>query len=766
MAALPQMTMADEGDAVATRVEAETAREGGSAEAQVTQETDVQENGVEGALAATAEAASTGEEKEAEEADVPPANVAHSSTLGQDNEWLQFIAESAGESEHSQPRRMTAIEFILQPFPYEKFYVPRGSQHEVVVQVKKSDQFIVWKFEVEDYDIDFAVHFLPTPDRRSRHTDPDAEVVLQIVHSTTRYIAAAGGGRPVEGMHKCSGPGTATLVWDNSYSRLRGKNIQYQVQAVHRNIMDSATAAADAFDEANRARIQREELARAAALGNGQLIVSTKMPTSSSSSYLLDTSTHLYRQLFADKLPSQSWLVSAPLDVAGKLASRLFGSPVTNESVEVPVGQNDEDDGEFESTHGDNEAKSLLEELNGLNMQLLERLESCEDSIAKLTVERDQERSRVHVAAVEKENLNAVLASKELGIEALRSEIQRINREREAWREIQQERDALLEEKHRWAMSDDFIPDEEEPRGRTDLDAETNNRLEHELGQAEATVLRLRAELGYPLTNHLTGTSTRLEKIAREMTATKKQYEDQMKASDDETNRLKQQVVKYRSQKRVLVAEIKNLQSQSEGQIAVAMAEANESRMVNRRLKKQNELLLTQIRSLVDDAREQEKKLQDEVEQKIKEAQLALQKLHQDGDSETSIEPAPSVKIASVPLPTIDNENLSADFDESTVPYTLSAADIALLNGHQGVATTERQTVRSSAPDSSASSMIVQGDAYSETDPYRARLTAFFQAKDPSMIPEIDNMLASYAGVEEMLFESLELKYSFLELNA
>lgn len=47
------------------------------------------------------------------------------------------------------------------------------------------------------------------------------------------------------------------------------------------------------------------------------------------------------------------------------------------------------------------------------------------------------------------------------------------------------------------------------------MDSESRIRLEHELGQAEASVLRLRAELGYSLTNHLTGTSTRLEKIAR-----------------------------------------------------------------------------------------------------------------------------------------------------------------------------------------------------------------------------------------------------------
>lgn len=69
-----------------------------------------------------------------------------------------------------------------------------------------------------------------------------------------------------------------------------------------------------------------------------------------------------------------------------------------------------------------------------------------------------------------------------------------------------------------WFQSDDFNDDEESEEAavrNNDMDSESRNRFEHELGQAEASVLRLRAELGYSLTNHLTGTSTRLEKIAR-----------------------------------------------------------------------------------------------------------------------------------------------------------------------------------------------------------------------------------------------------------
>lgn len=61
---------------------------------------------------------------------------------------------------------------------------------------------------------------------------------------------------------------------------------------------------------------------------------------------------------------------------------------------------------------------------------------------------------------------------------------------------------------------DDFIPDSHDP-SLIGVDTEVKMNLERELGQAEVNVLRLRAELGYSLSNHLTGTSTRLEKIAR-----------------------------------------------------------------------------------------------------------------------------------------------------------------------------------------------------------------------------------------------------------
>jgi hypothetical protein len=81
--------------------------------------------------------------------------------------------------------QMTAIDFLLQPFEYEKVHVQRGSKFELQLQVKSKDQVLVWKFDVEDYDIEFSVEFhVPSP------------MYTEIVHAATRYQATT---KPVEG---------------------------------------------------------------------------------------------------------------------------------------------------------------------------------------------------------------------------------------------------------------------------------------------------------------------------------------------------------------------------------------------------------------------------------------------------------------------------------------------------------------------------------------------------------------------------------------
>ena len=234
----------------------------------------------------------------------------------------------------------------------------------------------------------------------------------------------------------------------------------YQVQVVSSKIMESATAAADALDEAVQAGKARDR-ERDAALSTALIVSSASLPGANEPSG--------YAAYIPEVLAQQSWLLSAPINVAGHLASKLFGSQEV-----VPLARSQHNGG------SDSDARSLLQELNELNMQLMERMvrqlhdgtigahtltqplfcvllhshiqESHEDNIAKLTAERDQERSKTQMAIVEKENFANEVNAKEQELAAIAGELRRIQREREAWCEIQAERDALLEEKHRWAM--------------------------------------------------------------------------------------------------------------------------------------------------------------------------------------------------------------------------------------------------------------------------------------------------------------------------
>lgn len=265
------------------------------------------------------------------------------------------------------------------------------------------------------------------------------------------------------------------------------------------------------------------------------------------------------------------------------------------------------------------------------------------------------------------------------------------------------------------------------------------------------------------------------------MAGAKKQYEDQMKESEHETMQLKQQLIKFRCQKKVLVTEIRNMKTQTEGQVSVAMAEASEARMVNKRLKKQNELLLTQIRTLVDDSRESERKYHEQQQQmQRQQEQVRLQSQDETVEQGAHVfatrSPATSRELDLPRAVESDPQDESSQplekEDESTVPYTLSAADIALLNGRMmpPAKTTRKQSARGSKAETEAHDHEEQSSSSLERsrlehNPYRARLVTFFEERDPSMLGEVEEMLKSYKGVESSLFESLELKYSFMEIN-
>ncbi|KAF0698834.1 Aste57867_10558 [Aphanomyces stellatus] len=559
---------------------------------------------------------------------------------------------------------MTAIDFILQPFEYEIAHISRGSKFEAQLQVTLAGQSLVWKFEVEDYDIEFYAEFhTPFP------------MYTEIIHASTRYQTTS---KPIEGMYNCTRPGVVTLRWDNSYSRLRNKTVLYLAQVVDKNIMDSAFLAADALDHAMKG-----------GPSSGNFLRLQKSPplaprTNSGSSLVpsLDL-VQLTPQWFMDGLMQTT---TATAGYAAKLfGSRPLALPTAAAASEPTARQN-----------------SLMEELNGLNMQLLQRVERLEDSLAKIAVERDQALSRAQLAVARHDTDAAALVDKDGKLQAQRDEIERLCRERQNWPAIMAERDALLLEKHRWTMIDEFDTYTEQPMSPKDvahehLGDEERMALEKELGQAELTLLRVRAQLGYSLQQQLpVGGGGRLEQLAQDLAEAKSEYDDKAEQRALELAELNQQIVKYKSHKKVLVTELRNLKRETDGQVAVAMAEACEARMVNQRLKRQNELLLSQMRSMVDD----------------------------DKHKETRAEHV------------------------SPLPSTITAADIALLNGQPEVQHVKPADWKSLQPN-----------------PYRQRLVQFFEEYDKSQLEHVEDMLESYRGVEESLMESLQLKYRFHEIQ-
>lgn len=147
----------------------------------------------------------------------------------------------------------------------------------------------------------------------------------------------------------------------------------YQAQVVSNEIMESATTAADALDEALKAKRKERDDALAASLSTA-LIVSPQMQATAATP-------SLYKAFLPETLMQPSWIVSTSVSVAGRLASRLFGSQTdTSSASESPSAASRDsstmDDLPSMTQHDSAQAKSLLEELNGLNMQLLERLVS------------------------------------------------------------------------------------------------------------------------------------------------------------------------------------------------------------------------------------------------------------------------------------------------------------------------------------------------------------------------------------------------------
>ena len=77
------------------------------------------------------------------------------------------------------PNTLSAIEFVLQPFPLQVVNIASGTSHRVQLEASAQSQ-VVWKFSLDAYDIDFSVQFVTNDS-------------TQVVHAVTRYEDASQG---------------------------------------------------------------------------------------------------------------------------------------------------------------------------------------------------------------------------------------------------------------------------------------------------------------------------------------------------------------------------------------------------------------------------------------------------------------------------------------------------------------------------------------------------------------------------------------------
>lgn len=136
---------------------------------------------------------------------------------------LQFIHEEdlpkayGGKYDYDLPAKKSHKEFkfllreIVPKKKWEKVHVPRGGSYEHPVVVAEGCQ-LYWEFKTKHYDVSFGVNIQDAAGELVAHID------VERVDSQNKTI---------EGSLVVKDPATYILVWDNTYSWTRGKDLKF-----------------------------------------------------------------------------------------------------------------------------------------------------------------------------------------------------------------------------------------------------------------------------------------------------------------------------------------------------------------------------------------------------------------------------------------------------------------------------------------------------------------------------------------------------------
>jgi hypothetical protein len=138
---------------------------------------------------------------------------------------------------------------LLQPCPFTSTYVARRAQHQEEVDVPQGST-VLWRFSVgEGLDIQFSAVFTPQKPTADGGSDGSGSGGTASAEEAEKHGGEGGGGRMVlmegrlpaaasekgkesgavsmvqGGSYTAPVAGSCVLMWDNAYSRLRGKQV-------------------------------------------------------------------------------------------------------------------------------------------------------------------------------------------------------------------------------------------------------------------------------------------------------------------------------------------------------------------------------------------------------------------------------------------------------------------------------------------------------------------------------------------------------------
>ncbi|CAM9741485.1 unnamed protein product, partial [Choristocarpus tenellus] len=474
------------------------------------------------------------------------------------DEQCRWRKSKVDESEHGSaglqdaddvaldPNPKTAIDFLLQPFDYSKAYVPRRESHRVCIDVLRGES-VVWKFIVEDHmDLEFSVAFQPHPvgppplatwplsfegdtagasvqENKSNNDvlvqDPgmeqgavveecemvgievkekvDKDQGRQTVHHPTRYLTGAGE-QPARGSFTCPMDGTCILLWDNSYSRLRGKRLSFVVESVTVDTMRAAIEAADAV--VHKSRAMHSATAQAIidnGLSKASVVISavdTGADSGGSSESEVTTKAASSQRAWRRGIGSVRKIASGVLHHLGTLAggdASVDNGQVVSMACRTKGG---------EGGSGD-DGGGVSVEIGGV-AELMAKFEELEDEVAVMSARRAQceAQSKVLLATLQRENMKA--ERQDRALDETRTSL--VNA-REILEEARGERDVVKTEAK---ISGEKVCELEEKLLRS--------RREHDLLQAEKNVWHVARS----------GIQAELAKVVSELELERHRHED------------------------------------------------------------------------------------------------------------------------------------------------------------------------------------------------------------------------------------------------